>query len=318
LVSAGIAICLLFTAVALAPLLKEPSLQLLNLGLQLRDAFSADLHWPVFFAVAVVYLLSGLVKGLAGIGMGLIAVPVLSVIYNPMVAIASIAVPLIMTNLWQGVVTGNCRASVSKYWALAISMGVTMLIVSYYSIHFPASVFTSLLGMVAILFAIINLSPGMSRMIRLVVGAGSGKYRQILFGIISGVVGGMTGLAVIPLVIFMMCSDAKKEDIVSTLGLLLFVSGFCLLAGLSLNQIMTRDLLIYSCLATLPALLGVIAGEKLRALINESYFRKLVLVLIAAIGVKVVLAQVPTTLITLPFVPVDYLTIDLSTAALPN
>ena len=313
LVSAGIAVCVLFISIALAPVLKGPTVQLVNLWEQVHEPLSKDLHWITICGIAFIYLLSGMVKGLSGIGMGLIAVPLLSVIYNPVIAIATIAVPLIVTNFWQGIITGNCQVSMRKYSVLVISMAITMLIVSYKSSTVPTSFFSILLGLMAITFAIINFR---SSTYSLVVG--SGKYSQVSFGVISGIAGGLTGLAVIPLVFFMVCSGARKDDLCSTLGLLLFISGISLLLGLSLNQTMTADLFIYSCLATIPALLGVAVGEKLRKLVNEYNFRKLVLILMLAIGVKVLLVEIPTSFKGLSAFMAQHINIEQSTAALPN
>lgn len=286
LVLAGLAVCILFHMAAFLPhfQLANPLPDLLSTLRKLNTNVLA----PMLFVVLCIYFLSGLIKGIAGIGMGLIAVPITAIFYGPVTAIAMIAVPLVITNFWQGVVTRERKQTVRCYWPLATSLGISMAICSYYATRFPTSLFSILLGFMAIIFVVLSLRPQNANL--------NITFRtkgQLGFGTLTGVIGGLTGLVVIPLVFFMMCSRVKKEEFVSALGLLLFISGVSLLVGYGLNSFMTKEMLLLSCLATLPAFLGVLIGERLRRHINEKNFKKLVLLLVCMIGVKILVTEIP-------------------------
>ncbi len=232
----------------------------------------------------IVFFLSGAVKGVAGIGMGLVAVPTMSVIFEPVLAVCVVAVPLVITNFWQGVIRAQPLLVFRRYRALFISMTVAMICSGYFANYFSVSVTSFVLGAMAVVFSLINLGirlPRFNENIDFPV--------QIVCGVVAGFVGGMTGLVVIPLVLYMICRSVSKEEFVSALGLLLLVSGLVLVMCYGLNGAMTLQLFILSLLASVPALFGVIVGESIRQYLDDQVFRKIVLYMIMTIGVKILI-----------------------------
>lgn len=286
LVLAGCCVCVFFFVIVLAPQLRLAIHMVTPLTEPFIRLVTIDSLRLMLITIIAIYLLSGLVKGMAGIGMGLIAVPVVTIFFGPLTAIAVISVPLIVTNFWQGVVKSSCRPIIASYSTLACCMGISMVICSYYSSLFPTAVFSIVLGLVTIFFVIVNLGTKPRRS-----AIGSDKVTQCWVGIVSGIIGGTTGLVVIPLVVYLFYSCVNKEKFVSIMGFFLLISGLCLFAGYTLNNTLTADLVMLSCLASLPALFGVVIGENLRQRINEQKFRKFTLVLVGLIGSKILISE---------------------------
>jgi len=238
------------------------------------------------FTVAIIYLISGTVKGLSGIGMGLIAVPVISILYQPALAVSLIAIPLIVTNFHQGVISGNVVKTLKDYSMLASVLFVVMTSTVYFSVSFASSTIAWMVGLSAILFVVLNLgfkSPTVSDR--------HDSTAQIITGCTAGLVGGITGLAVIPLTIYIMMRGIQKNQFIAVSGFLLLLSGLALLVGGYLNNTLTQNTLIISSLVSLPALIGTLIGEKLRAQISEGIFRKIILCLVFGIGVNILSQQ---------------------------
>lgn len=234
--------------------------------------------------VAIVYLLGGIVKGLSGIGMGLICVPVISLLYNPGLAVLLISIPLVVTNFHQGIVSGNVRKTLNHYSLLAIVMVSVMVATVYMAANIEPSIVTKAVGVSTIVFVILNLglkTPTVSDR--------HDSIAQIVTGCAAGVVGGLTGLVVIPLVIYMMLREIRKNEFVAVSGFLLFLSGGALLMGSNLNETLTSDIVILSALAAVPALFGTLIGESLRVRVSEKTFKKIVLCLVFIIGVNTVM-----------------------------
>ncbi len=234
--------------------------------------------------LSMVFLASGLVKGIAGIGMGLIAVPVISFVYGPAVAVALIPIPLLVTNFHQGVLTGKPGRVLRTYRPLATSMLVSMPVVAYFSTTVSETWITYSLGFTALGFVLLNLGFKLPE-----ISSRHDRALQVTTGLVAGVVGGISGLAVIPLVCYMMLRKLDKNSFVAVGGLLLFLSGAILLVSHLSNGLLNRELMLLSAYASAAAMVGILLGEKARAYVGQELFRKLILVLIFAIGIKLLL-----------------------------
>lgn len=285
---------------------------------------------------AVVFFISGTVKGVSGIGLGLVSVPIMTVLFDPALAVCGIAVPLVVTNFWQGIIRADAASSLMRYRTLFATMTIVMIGTAYFARFFSVTVTSFLLGTMAVIFSLVNLGlrlPGglcwkfgskhftatvvrarresidmaeptsscsnsaMAAVVKQNVTEDSNQPArfadnydislQFVFGAMAGFVGGITGLVVIPLVLFMICRGVSKDEFVSSLGLLFLISGLVLILCYSLNGTMTIELFFLSTLVSIPALLGVFFGEKVRRCLNDQLFRKITLYLIFFIGVKI-------------------------------
>ena len=240
-----------------------------------------------FLLLSLVFFTSGLLKGISGIGMGLLAVPMITLLYSPVLAVALVALPLVATNLHQGVIAGDFRKSLQTHMPLAIAMSVTMAATARYAYLVSPGVVEWAIGLTAIVFVLVSLmklGPLISNQYDM--------HAQVVTGTVAGFVGGITGLVVIPLVLYMMLRNIDKERFVSLTGLLLLLSGLALLFGHILNGVMTKEVLILSAIASAPAVIGTLLGERLRHRVSERKFRRLVLILLFAIGLKTLLEGV--------------------------
>ena len=84
-----------------------------------------------------------------------------------------------------------------------------------------------------------------------------------------------TGLFMLPLVPYIAGLDGlEREDLVQALGLSFTVSTLGLTIDLLRSHALSQDLLITSCLAVLPALIGMQIGTVVRSRISPMWFRR--------------------------------------------
>jgi len=225
------------------------------------------------------YLLGGLVKGIAGIGMALIAVPVMAMLIDPKIAVALVAFPLVFTNIWQALRQRTVLETIRSYWRLSLSMTLVMTATALLARESTPMLVSLSLGTMAIVFALMNLG--------LTIPTLSEKYdkcAQWTAGTLAGLIGGVSGLVVIPLVAYMLIRKVEKNKFVCVLGFLLLISGIVLASTQWQTGVLTKKLVIYSLLLVIPGMLGIFIGEKIRDFINNETFRKIVLILILLIG----------------------------------
>ncbi|HEU0084947.1 MAG TPA: TSUP family transporter, partial [Bradyrhizobium sp.] len=71
---------------------------------------------PLLYAIAAVFLLAGLVKGVLGLGLPTVAMGLLAVSMPPAHAMAIVIVPAIVTNIWQTFVGPYLRDITRRLW----------------------------------------------------------------------------------------------------------------------------------------------------------------------------------------------------------
>ena len=87
------------------------------------DDDGVSLEQPLVLAwCALVLLLAGSVKGTLGIGMPLIAVPMMSLLVPVPVAVALLPLPILIANIWQAFHGGWFWPSVRRFWPLIVCM----------------------------------------------------------------------------------------------------------------------------------------------------------------------------------------------------
>src|SRR5436190_20907565 len=79
----------------------------------------------VLLALAV-FALAGTVKGLVGLGLPTITIALTSLVLPLTEAIALIALPTIITNVWQAAVGGRFRSIVRRHWPLIVPLALAL------------------------------------------------------------------------------------------------------------------------------------------------------------------------------------------------
>jgi len=99
------------------------------------------------------------------------------------------------------------------------------------------------------------------------------KWLAPIIGATTGVVTGATGVFVIPAVPYVQALGLEKDDLVQALGLSFTVSTFALAAGLASRGAFHVAAAGVSTLCTLPALVGMLIGQSVRAKTHPATFR---------------------------------------------
>lgn len=230
-------------------------------------------------SLMLIFLVAGLVKGVTGMGLPTVAMGLLGTIMLPVAAAALLIIPSLVTNIWQ-LIAGPQLFKVMKRLLptmLCITIGTMM------SIKFMVGVDTELLrmtlGAALILYAIYALfSPPLA------LSPAKERWLLPLAGLVTGVLTGLTGVFVIPMVPVLQSLNLDKDELVQTLGLSFTVSTLALAAGLLLHGAYMPNQIGLSMIATLPALAGMWLGQKIRARISPKTFRQCFLIFLILLG----------------------------------
>ncbi len=229
---------------------------------------------------AFALLCGGLIKGALGVGTPLLTVPLMALVVPPQVAVALMAIPVVVANVWQASSARNPRAVVARFWPTFCCLlvgtwaGVKILAV------IDDRMLLLLVGIAVIAFAILQGSSYKLHLpTRAEKAAGAG------FGLASGLIGGISSMFGPMLIIYLVSiRNFTKNEFVASISFLYIGAVVPWLLTLIYYGILRGDLLLASAAATLPVSIGLFIGQRLRHRISERHFDRLVLAVLLASG----------------------------------
>lgn len=231
--------------------------------------------------VGVAFIVAGLVKGAAGMGLPPTAIALMSLVLPLPEALALMTVPTLFTNVWQAIYGGHFRAMLRRFWLMGMMMALGVLFAarSLKAIGSPTS--AGWVGVLLVLFSVMALTAWRPR-----VALRNEPWANPLCGAVSGVIGGLTGIAAMPFLPYMQSLEIRKDELVQALGILFVIfTGAITIALWDVGALHTGNL-AGATLATIPTMIGVWLGQKLRVAVSPETFRKMFLVVLLGLGLN--------------------------------
>lgn len=219
--------------------------------------------------VAATFLIAGAVKGVVGLGLPTISLALLTAAFGLTEAMALMLIPSFVTNAWQGMVGGALSEVLRRLWpllvvaCLGIWMGAGILAKS------DALLLSGLLGAVLCLYSLISLTS-----VRVPPPGAREKWLSPVIGLINGTLTGLTGSFVIPATLYLQVLGLDRNVLIQAMGVLYTVSTVALGIALAGNRLLPQDLGVVSVVAVLPALAGMVVGQRVRQSLSETAFHK--------------------------------------------
>ncbi|MEP0942122.1 MAG: sulfite exporter TauE/SafE family protein [Rhizobiaceae bacterium] len=229
----------------------------------------------------VIFLLAGIVKGFLGIGMPAAAMGLMTLILPPTEAIALLWLPILATNALQFAHATHKREIASIYWLFALALIVSIFLTSMFIGHYPTALLTVSIGIAMVVFSL-NLLVGLT------LPVGPGKGWQVGFGVLSGVLGGVSSIWSPTVAMYLVARNVDKERFIGATGFLFLVSSIPLGAGEIIAGLITVDVLLKSLIGLVAVLIGFRIGELLRGSVSQTQFRRVVLVAFLIMGVRLI------------------------------
>jgi len=228
-------------------------------------------------------LFGGFAKGVLGVGLPMVAVPILSTFLPIRDVVAILFFPILATNLWQAISGGYLTATIKRFWPMLLTMTATIWLGTLSLTRLDPAVVTSLLGVFVAIFALASLAKPQFR-----VPPNWELGVSLCAGAIGGFFGGMALIGGPPVIMLMVALHLKKEEFIGAMGLLYLAmlppAGFSLI---SLDVLQMRHV-IPGLLTLAPVLVGLALGQWVRGRIDQERFRKILLVSMVLIGLNLI------------------------------
>jgi len=230
--------------------------------------------------VSAVFVLGGLVKGVAGFGLPTLGLGLL-VLSRPLPeAMALMLLPTIATNVWQAVAGGALRATLRRLrWFLLAAAAGTLLAAGNIS-RADAAALTGLLGaLLVVSSSLALLGPRWP-----VPSSGRERWLSPVMGGMSGVLAGLTGSFITPAAPWLAALRLPPDVFVQGFGLGAVVATVCLAVALAGQGLLPPGLGLASVAVLAPTFLGMAVGRGLRRRLPEARFRQVVQCCLLALG----------------------------------
>jgi len=235
---------------------------------------------PLLVAMVLgTFLLAGFVKGVIGLGLPVVVLSLLGSTLGVREALTIMVIPAIATNTYQALAGPAFRPLLRRLWsflaaaAVGIWFGVGVLAGA------KSETLTLLLGATLCTYVAVTMlraqlpPPGRHE-----------PWLSPLMGGLGGLMFGMTGIMIVPSILYLQTLDMTRHVFVQALGIT-FVT-ITVMLGLSLTgrSLMTQDLALMSLAAVVPTALGLALGRRYRHHISEQRFKRIFLIALLVIG----------------------------------
>jgi len=218
---------------------------------------------------------AGLVKGGTGMGLPLVATPILAAVFGPKAAVVIVTIPIFAANsmlLVQGwrrmdVLRGIVPIIVAS--AIGTAIGVNLLAL------LDQRTFAILISLMVAIFLLRG-----DRLIGDDPGARRARILGPAVGFVGGVLQGTTSIASPLIGSFFHARKMDRHDYVVVLAAIFELNALIQLIGYSLLGLYTPDILAIGLLGLVPTLLALMAGIYFRSRLDQARFRQLIVVLL--------------------------------------
>jgi uncharacterized membrane protein YfcA len=240
---------------------------------------------PEFIAlVAGTFLVAGLIKGVVGLGLPTVSLAILTATVGLRDAMALMIIPSLLTNVWQ-MLSGPYLAEIfRRFWLLGTAAIVGTVAGVQAGVRIDPQLLAAFLGVIIVVYA----ASGLGRL-KMPVNVREGHLIGAGMGLCSGLVTGLAGVFLIPTVLYLQGIRLSKDVFVQTLGMLFTIATVTLGVGLARHELLSADHAYVSTGAVVPAILGMFAGQKVRARLSEDRFRTVLFWALGGLGIYLIL-----------------------------
>ena len=234
--------------------------------------------------IAAAYLIAALVKGVTGLGYSSTCLPILTLAFGLKEALPLVLIPSVGSNLVVLATTPQFRSTAARFWPMYASAAVAVFAGLWTLRQVHGDTAAAALGVVLLAYVVFAMAKTNFRLDPV-----RSRPFEPLIGAATGMVNGLTGSQVFPVVPYLLALDLQRARFTQASNQCFTVSSAAMLVGLGATGWFTTRAAVVSVGGLVIVALGVRLGQRIgRALAPES-FRRAVLVVLGALACGLVL-----------------------------
>lgn len=227
------------------------------------------------------FLFAAFLKGTAGLGFATTCLGVMATYVDMRLAIPLVVIPSLLSNAMVMIDAGGFVSIMRRFWFMYLASFPGLLfglwILGGGDTAFPRAV----LGTSMFLYGVYGLWGGQFSLVHKPAIAG-------FVGVTTGLVNGLTGSQIMPILPYLMAINITKDELVQAINTSFTFASIVMLFGLGKLGLMTWDIAMLSGVGLVPVWLGIWLGGRVRRLLPEVVFRRVVLIMVALLGAGLV------------------------------
>ncbi|PUE64490.1 sulfite exporter TauE/SafE family protein [Arcobacter caeni] len=240
-----------------------------------------ELSTDFLIIFSLIIFVSSLVHGSIGFGFPMIATPLLAMVTDMKTAILYIAIPTLLINLISIYSEGNFLQAIKRFYPLAIIGMIGSAIGTQILIYSSSELFKLLLAFSILLYLFIQKFKIQMKWIK-----EKKTLSMVVFGLIAGIIGGLTNVMASILIIYSLESKHSKKEIIQSTNLCFLFGKITQIVLFTFHGSFNQELLTLSFSSLIIVVIAMFVGLKIKDKIpKESYVKvvKVVLFLIACV-----------------------------------
>ncbi len=232
-----------------------------------------------YSVILTAYIVASVIKGLTGLGFSTSCLPIMALHFDLKIAIPLVIVPSIVSNITIIVQAGSFREAVTRFWPLYLAAVPGLLLGLAVLATINADAAKAVLGLVLIVYALWAMTNTTFSL--------PAKWERVLrvpTGFLTGIVNGMTGSQVMPVLPYLLSLNLDKNVFVQAINISFTLSSLVMLLGMNQLGYLSATTFLTASAGLLPVLLALTAAGRLRRRLTATVYRRLVLGFLLVMG----------------------------------
>ncbi len=243
---------------------------------------------PFVIAMAAIgFFLGGLLKGVVGMGLPLVAIPIVALALPVAKAIPLMLAPGYIMNLIQVRQTWHARTSLLPWWPAIVGISIGIVAGVQVATSAPENWVRGVLGTLVVVFVLMGFA-------KMALPHRFATNRIVGFGMggLTGLSGGLTGGFGATLAMYLLACRLDKDRFVWVIGVIMFLGVIVLTASLIHAGTFKTDQLAGTLAVLVPSWLGLTVGGYVRRKVSQRVFRNTAMIALLIMGVSLIISAV--------------------------
>ena len=238
----------------------------------------------LFFIYLGIFFLGGLVKGTIGVGLPTVTLTLLSFFFDIKDSISFILIPVILTNLVQ-MLDGKELKSIFQQTKFFLVTSVVFVIPGFLVLRAINS--NTILLILASLLVLNSCLVLFNKIIT--IKKHTSFLTQFWIGALTGITTGVTSIYTMPFIFLIQSLKFNKDKLIQLMGLSFFLYSLTQFTLFYSFSMINEKVLLFSSVACVPIIFGVISGKYLRKVLSEQAFKLLFNYMLLISGIVIII-----------------------------
>uniref|UniRef100_UPI00404839C9 sulfite exporter TauE/SafE family protein n=1 Tax=Aliarcobacter sp. TaxID=2321116 RepID=UPI00404839C9 len=238
-----------------------------------------DLNTDFLIIFSLIIFVSSLVHGSIGFGFPMIATPLLAMVTDMKTAILYIAIPTLLINIISIYSEGNFLQAVKRFYPLALMGMIGSAIGTQILIYSSTDFFKLLLALSIFLYLFIQKFKIQMNWIDK-----KKRLSTVIFGLIAGLIGGLTNVMASILIIYSLESKHTKKEIIQSTNLCFLFGKIIQIILFTMHDSFNQELLVVSFSSLIIVAIAMFVGLMIKNKIPQEIYRKVIKVVLFLIA----------------------------------